>query len=209
MEQIVTCPHCGNETTHEIIHKVETSEKAFSTSDSDNFFEFDVTYYLTKCKTCFQISLFGDSEIDEIQGKLCEAGICYPRQSYFGDEVPETIKQTYNEARRIKNILPTAFAVLIRRGLEFLCIDKKAKGQTLYKQLEDLGQTGIIPRTLVEMGDTLRFLGNKGAHATNYKIGITEVQAMNDFFIAMLEYVYIAPAKLNRLRETIKLKQKE
>lgn len=206
MEQIVTCPHCGNETAHEILKIVETSEKAFSTVSPDDFFDFDITFYLTKCKTCFNISLFADTEMDEKQGKLSEATICYPRQSYFGDEVPETITKTYKEARRIKNISPTSFAVMIRRGLEFLCIDNKAKGHTLDTQLEDLGKKGIIPRTLVEMGDTLRFLGNKGAHATNYEIGMTEVQAMDDFFIAMIEYVYIAPAKLDRLKEAIKLK---
>jgi hypothetical protein len=206
MEQIVTCPHCGNETAHEIIFEVDSSEKAFSSMDSDDFIDFDVTYYLTRCKTCFRISLFWDSEIDEAQGKLSEATICYPRQNYFGDYIPDTIIKTYKEAKRIKNISPTSFAVMIRRGLEFLCIDKKAKGRTLNKQLEDLGKRGIIPQTLFEMGDTLRFLGNQGAHATNYEIGITEVQAMDDFFIAMIEYVYIAPAKLNRLKEAINLK---
>jgi predicted nucleic-acid-binding Zn-ribbon protein len=207
MEQIVTCPHCGNETTHEILYTVETSEKAYSIIDIDDMIDFDVTFYLTKCVTCKDISLFWDSEIDEIQGKLSEATICYPKHNYFGEEIPNTIVQTYNEARRIKNISPTAFAVMIRRGLEFLCQEKKAKGKNLYNQLADLGKTGIIPNTLVEMGDTLRFLGNQGAHATNYKIGKTEVQAIDDFFIAMLEYVYIGPAKLNRLKETIKLKQ--
>lgn len=206
MEQIVTCPHCGNETAHEIIFEVDSTERAFSPLNSDDYIDFCVTYYLTSCKTCLSISLFWDSEIDERHGKLSEATICYPRQSDFGNDVPESIIKTYREARRIKNISPTSFAVMIRRGLEFLCIDKKAKGRTLIKQLEDLGKTGIIPQTLFEMGDTLRFLGNKGAHATDYKIGITEIQAMDDFFIAMIEFVYIAPAKLYRLKETIKSK---
>lgn len=209
MEQIVTCPHCGNETVHEIKCKVESSEKAYTLIETDETFDFDVTYYLTKCKTCFKISLFWDSEIQEMEGKLSEAVICYPRQNYFGEEVPNSIIQTYKDAIRTKKISPTAFAVMIRRGLEFLCIDKKAKGHNLYEQLEDLSKLGIIPRTLAEMGDTLRFLGNKSAHATNYKMELPEAEAMDDFFIAMLEYVYIAPAKLSRLRETIKLKQNE
>jgi ribosomal protein S27E len=209
MEQIVSCPHCGNETTHEILKQVNASEKMYSTLKPDNWFEINVTFYLTRCKTCRNISLFADSEIDEKQGKLSEASIFYPKQNYFGNEVPETILKTYKEAKRIKNISPTAFAVMIRKGLEFLCIDKKAKGKTLNTQLKDLSKNGIIPQTLIEMGDTLRFLGNQGAHATNYAMGYPEVESIDDFFTAMIEYVYVAPAKLDRLKETIREKSNQ
>jgi ribosomal protein S27E len=207
MEQIVSCPHCGNETTHEILKQANTSLKMYSAAfRPDSNYEIDVTFYLTRCKTCNNISLFGDSELDERQGKLSEASIFYPKQNYFGSEVPDTILKTYKEAQRIKNISPMAFAVMIRRGLEFLCMDKKAKGNILSTQLKDLSKNGIIPQTLIEMGDTLRFLGNQGAHATNYNIENEEVESIDDFFTAMIEYVYVAPAKLERLKETIKEK---
>lgn len=183
MEQIVTCPHCGNETTHEIISEVESSERAYSTLNDDEFIDLDVKYYLTRCKTCFCISLFWDSEVDEHQGRLEEATICYPKQKYFGDEVPESIIKTYEEAKRIKHISPTSFAVMIRRGLEFLCLDKRATGRTLNKQLENLSKTGVIPQTLFEMVDTIRFLGNQGAHATVYKIGTTEYKQWTIFLL--------------------------
>jgi hypothetical protein len=209
MEQIVSCPHCGNETTHEILKQANASEKMYSTFKPDDWFEIDITFYLTRCKTCRNISLFADSEVDERQGRLSEASIFYPKQNYFGNEVPETILKTYKEAKRIKNISPTAFAVMIRKGLEFLCIDKKAKGKTLSTQFKDLSKNGIIPKTLIEMGDTLRFLGNQGAHATNYDIGYPEVESIDDFFTAMIEYVYVAPAKLDRLRETIREKSNQ
>lgn len=29
MEQIVSCPHCGNETTHEILKQANASEKMY------------------------------------------------------------------------------------------------------------------------------------------------------------------------------------
>jgi hypothetical protein len=206
MEQIVFCPHCGNETTHEILKQVNASAKMYSVFKPDDWYEIDITYYLTRCKTCGDISLFGDSELDERQGKLSEASIFYPKQNYFGSEVPETILKTYKEALRIKNISPTAFAVMIRRSLEFLCMDKKAKGRTLSTQLKDISKSGVIPQTLIDMGDTLRFLGNQGAHATNYDIGFHEVESIDDFFAAMIEYVYVAPAKLERLKETIREK---
>jgi hypothetical protein len=206
MEQIIPCPHCGNETAQEILFEETITETVYSLNDPDDSYDFDVTYYLTKCITCKSISLFNDCEINDSQGNLSEANICYPEQKKLGIEIPSIVAKTYREAIRIRNISPPAFAVMIRRGLEFLCKDKKAKGKTLKDQLEDLGRSGIIPTTLAEMGDALRFLGNIAAHATNYKIDRTEVKAMDDFFLAMLEYVYIGPAKLNRLKEFIKTK---
>jgi hypothetical protein len=85
-------------------------------------------------------------------------------------------------------------------------MDKKSKGRTLSTQLKDLSINGTIPQTLIDMGDTLRFLGNQDAHATNYDIGYHEVESIDDFFTAMIEYVYVAPAKLERLKETIREK---
>lgn len=209
IEQLTTCPHCGNDTIHEILYSITTTDKAYSTNNPEDFIFFDISYYLTMCKTCLNISLFYDTEDDENQGELNDAYICYPKQKNLGNEIPESIMQNYREAIKIKNISSTAFAVMIRRGLEFLCKENSAKGQTLKKQLEDLGAKGIIPSTLAEMGNTLRFLGNIGAHATKYKIDRSEVQAMDDFFIAMLEYVYVGPAKLARLKESIKIKQSD
>jgi hypothetical protein len=208
MEQIIPCPHCGNETTQEVIFETSISETFYLSSDPDDSCDFDITYYLTKCITCNSLSLFYDAEFYDNQGNLSEATLCYPEHKKLGIEIPSTVANTYREASRIRNISSEAFAVMIRRGLEFLCQDKKAKGETLKNQLEDLGSKGIIPNTLVEMGDALRFLGNIGAHATNYKIDRTEIKVMDDFFLAMLEYVYIAPAKLTQLKESIKKKTK-
>jgi hypothetical protein len=87
-----------------------------------------------------------------------------------------------------------------------LCKDKSAVGNNLKDQIDDLAAKNIIPLTLSQMGHTLRTLGNIGAHASEYKLDITEVRAMRDFIVAMLEYVYVAPAKLENLRGSIKTK---
>jgi len=204
MDNIIICPHCGNETIQEVIYFTEAMDQGYSTISPYDIIEYTSNYYIAKCKTCKCISLFSDTEFHENQGDLREAFICYPQQKNLDDDIPEVIIQTYRRAKRIQAIESTAFAVMIRRGLEFICKDKKATGNTLKEQLEDLSKNSIIPKNLAEMGDILRFLGNIGAHATTYELDKTEVQALDDFFIAMLEYVYIAPAKIYRLRESIK-----
>lgn len=103
----------------------------------------------------------------------------------------------------MKKISPTAFAVMVRRALEYMCLDQKAAGKSLHKQLEDLAKRKIIPDTLAEMSDSLRLLGNLGAHASNFKIGREDTAIIDDFFMALLEYVYIAPEKIKSFKEKI------
>jgi len=57
------------------------------------------------------------------------------------------------------------------------------------------------------MGDTLRNLGNLGAHSSEYNFDYVEIEAMKDFIIAMLEFVYVAPAKIEELRKSIEKKK--
>lgn len=206
-ERIIQCAHCGNETVHGLLYVAKTVQQAYSAIDEEETIDYEISYYLTRCKTCKGISLFADDEFDDIQGDISKATLCYPKQKKFGDEIPELILKTYLEAKRIQQISSTAFAVMIRRSLEYLCKHQKAKGHTLKNQLDDLALKGIIPANLAAMGETLRELGNVGAHASSYKIDRTEVRAMDDFFIAMLEYVYVGPSKLQKLKESIKKKK--
>lgn len=65
---------------------------------------------------------------------------------------------------------------------------------------------GIIPAKLADMSDALRYLGNLGAHATEYHIDKSEVSSMDGFFTAMLEYVYVGSSKLDKLKKSIENK---
>ncbi len=201
--QIIECLHCGNETQHEVIFSVDSQDKAYSTSNPDETMDFQITYSLTRCSTCDNISLFVNTEFDENPNNLWEAHVCYPHEKKIDKVVPEVITKNYYEAKKVKKISKPAFAIMIRRGLEFLCKDQKAKGRSLKNKLSDLVNRGIIPSTLSEMGDTLRFLGNAGAHASDYEIDRIEIQAMDDFYLAMIEYVYVTPNRLKRIKESI------
>jgi hypothetical protein len=61
----------------------------------------------------------------------------------------------------------------------------------------------------MEMANTLRFLGNLGAHEIDFDFERQETQAMQDFLVAMLEYVYVAPGRIKSLQESIEKKTKK
>jgi hypothetical protein len=179
---------------------------AYTTGNPEDSMDIEIYYSLTKCTTCREISLFVNTEYDDDRGDLKEAILCYPHENKVAKEIPEIIAKNYAEAKKVMKISRPAFAIMIRRGLEFMCQDQQAKGKTLKAKLDNLVSSGIIPSILAEMGDTLRSLGNIGAHAADYKTDREEVEAMNDFFISMIEYVYVAPFKLSKLKESIKKK---
>ncbi len=205
-EQIIICPHCGKKTPQESKHVVE------STTDLiDKNGEFvgtaDVYTILVQCKTCKEISLCGSGEWDDNPENLEEATLLYPQMKKLTEGIPEIIRKNYLEAKSIEKISPPAFVVLIRKALEYMCNNKGAKGKTLKEKLDHLAKEGIIPSTLSRMANALRFLGNIGAHAIDFEIGLDEIKIVDDFFVAIIEYVYIAPEKIEKLRERL-LKKK-
>ena len=202
-QQIFECPHCGNKTQYEILHKVDAIEESYSVEDPEDVMDFEVFYSLIRCSTCKKISMFLNTEYDDCSVNLSEASLCYPHEREIDKNVPEIIVRNYNEAKKVKRISRPAFAVMIRRGLEFLCVEQNAKGKNLKDKITNLVSMGIIPVTLAEMAETLRFLGNAGAHDCDYEIDKMEVQAMDDFYLAMIEYVYVAPSKLKKIKESI------
>ena len=202
-EQILVCPHCGNKASQEI--KCTALGKEEIELDPGNVTDAEIYTYFVQCKTCLETSIYTDWEYGTNPGNLAHATLLYPSvKKLMG--IPKAIQDSYAEAKRIQKISPIAFAVLIRKVLEYLCKDQNASGASLKQQLEDLADINIIPATLVRMTNALRYLGNLGAHSSEIKIGAEEAQIMDDFFVAVVEYVYVAPEKLRILNEKLKNK---
>jgi len=53
------------------------------------------------------------------------------------------------------------------------------------------------------MTAVLRVLGNVGAHSDSQKITVPMTWGMDDFFRAIIEYVYIAPSRLAEFKKRI------
>jgi len=113
-------------------------------------------------------------------------------------------KMAYEEAKKVKEVSPLAFSLLIRRALEQLCNDKNATGDNLKAKIKDLGTKKVIPEKLSDMADIIRDIGNTGAHAYKFDLNKYDMDVLDDFFIAVVEYVYLAPAKISKIRERLK-----
>ncbi|MFC2043195.1 DUF4145 domain-containing protein [Chloroflexota bacterium] len=200
--QILLCSHCFNVTPHQLIVDGLVS-KLFDEIEHDNGKTQKIIepfyYALLKCGTCGDYSLLGDFE-HLLPKSISGYPVLYPTSDTLDPSVPEKICKVYAEASRIRLKAPNAYAGQIRRALEFLCKNQNATGRILYEQLNSLVEKGTIPPTLGEMTTLIRMLGNIGVHAAEDEVSIWDAQLIDEFFRSIIEYVYIAPSKISRLK---------
>jgi hypothetical protein len=151
---------------------------------------------LSLCSTCESINLSVEDDGGEIT-------LLFPKPPAELEGLPEEIARAYKAARAVRLIDANAFAVLLGRVMELICIDRNAKGKTLYEQLKDLAGRGEIPGPLADMADQLRNLRNIGAHASLGELSKSEVPILDDLCGAILEYVYAAPNRVARVAKRI------
>jgi|SRR5579872_3224247 len=196
--RILICPHCGNQTPHTLIFEHEYSSVYYNKDGSPSHGPDPPSLYsLFECATCHDVSLYDGIEP---AGFDC-ASLVYPQGGRLHESVPNSVASNFEEAKRIQNISPNGFAVLVRRSLEAMCDDRGVPAGTLAKRLAVLAGKGEIPPVLAEMTSVLRSIGNSGAHNTTQKLTVPMTWAMDEFFRALVEYVYVGPFRLQQFRK--------
>ena len=207
MKKIAFCPHCGNKTTQLLLY-THDFEEIITAFDEENGIDHEgslpVQCYLTVCETCKNPLLYGKYHSSTEEEDFQKSGLLWPKQKKLSGKVPQKIREYYEEAIRIKRIAPSSFAGQIRKCLEALCDARKIKKGKLVKRLTELSEKGEIPKHFIEMADILRFFGNIGVHPSETNIRSLPVNTIDDFFIAIIEYVYGFPSKIDEIKKIYK-----
>lgn len=148
---------------------------------------------LCVCSTCSEPLLYNGIERAEFG---TWPNLAFPLTGELHDAVPKLIRDIFQEAFGIKANAPRGYAILIRSAIEGICDDKGIPTGNLQKRLQKLAAGGFVPPTLATMTDVLRILGNSAAHAAVQNVTIPMTWAIDEFFRAIVEYVYVGPAKL-------------
>lgn len=204
IRRVAFCPHCGNRAPQRHILTQNYLGEGYSMDGDLAGTNFPCACYVAVCETCNQVLLY-HAIIDVVEDKDFHlADLIWPDPGVLHRAVPKAVVDCYSEAARIKNLAPNAFAVQIRRALEAICDDRGIKKGALQRRLGELASRGEIPPVLAEMTDVLRLLGNIGAHAADQSVKPGHVWAIDGFFRAVVEYVYVAPSKLKEFRDGLK-----
>ncbi len=121
------------------------------------------------------------------------------------ENIPERVLNAFEEAIKChSSSCFIAAAIMIRKTLEEICIERGATGKNLLKKLEDLGNKILIPQELLTGMNELRLLGNDAAHIeaqTFAEIGKEEIEVSLEFAKEILKAVYQYENLLARLRD--------
>jgi len=203
------CSHCGNVSFKDLLCQDETEK-------NDRLF---VEHQLYRCTICNNVILKETTRRlpDDYHGskqprfhsaalETIEVKQLWPAPLSLPVEVPDRVREIYEEARLVKRS-PSSFVVQIGRALEAMAKDKNAHGRTLNDKLNWLVSQGLLPQVLGQMGHINRIFRNWGAHDTETDVETEDVEMVDEFFRAIVEYLYVAPAKVDRIQKLISQRQ--
>jgi hypothetical protein len=215
-KKVMRCGHCGKETRFEV-RAEGTRGGIISVDDLMKHSEYDgetvTTWLVLECNLCHEPTLLEEAvmyEIDtyvEIPGVIkqriipskASESILYPRKTPLAG-LPEEIAMRYLKALKVQDVEPSVFAVMIGRTLEAVCNHEQVPGRNLKEQIDNLVQNDRIPKPLSEMAHQLRQIRNLGAHDAEDEVTKEDVPIIRDFIDALLESLYIVPAKIAKVK---------
>jgi len=182
------CPHCGNEATFDPIGL--------------NDINVDGTHVVGQ-RRCPNPECKGHIFVVTEAGKIVTA---YPpiRIDFDKENIPENVLSSFEEAIAChSSSCFIASAIMVRRTLEEVCVDKEAKGKNLKERIKALESKIVVPKELLEAMDELRLLGNDAAHIeaqTFGKISEEELEIAIEFTKELLKALYQYTSLLGKLR---------
>lgn len=198
------CPHCGHQGT--FIQVLPQDLYTWYRNQGSNSEIPDIYLGIRKCpneKCQGHLFFISDNKRNLLMTSPSET-IPFDKEN-----IPEKVLNAFEEAIKChSNSCFIASAIMIRKTLEEICIERGAIGMNLFKKLQDLGGKILIPHELLNGMNELRLLGNDAAHIeaqTFSEIGKEEIEVSLEFAKEILKAVYQYDNLLQRLK---KLKDK-
>lgn len=157
---------------------------------------------LGRCISCLQPHVF--LQFDDVLKEDWEPVIqAFPvPQAGLSHEVPQSMREIYDEAQRCMSARAYTGAVLLaRRLVEAIANDQEGKGPTLHHKLEDLRERGVLDRRLYQWSSLVREIGNEGAHQTSQAVPREDATEVLAFAEALADYLYAYRRRYERFQE--------
>jgi endogenous inhibitor of DNA gyrase (YacG/DUF329 family) len=114
-------------------------------------------------------------------------------------DMPQDVKQDYEEAARISSISPRGAAALLRLALQKLCVHLGGSGKNLNDDIGLLVKRGLSP-VIQQSLDVVRVVGNNAVHPG--QIDTDNPEVVSSLFIlinVIVESMIAVPAKIREL----------
>ena len=145
-----TCPHCN--TISQMFFEQHAFQSDFFSTKSGGLKSNNVLY-IAKCQCCGKKVIWIDDEYiyPDIIAEEANA------------DMPDSVKQLYDEASLIYNKSPRAACALLRLAIDRLCNELGETDRDINKNIGALVRKGL-PQTIQQALDVVRVVGNKAVH---------------------------------------------
>ncbi len=154
-----TCPHCGAFAGMEkysvyLVYMVDRYVLMPEQNLEEEIMKLNNKFDVITCRACGKVQFW----LGEKMIYPASSGIEEPNE-----DMPEEVKNLYNEARSVFEFSPKAGAALLRLGLQNLCKYLGGKGENINKDIGWLVKQGL-PIEIQKAMDSIRVIGNNGVH---------------------------------------------
>jgi len=189
------CPHCG------VLSEQTWSNRGVTcgyTQKQPNGNNVPSSYPLentsvAKCTNCNLFSLWHNEKmVYPLTGNVEMAN----------PDLPEDIKNDYNEAKDIVNISPRGSAALLRLAIQKLCMHLGEKGKNINDDIASLVKKGL-PQTMQQALDSVRVIGNNAVHPGKIDLNdkVDVAYALFGFVNVICEVLISQPKKIQEFYE--------
>lgn len=201
-----TCPHCnaiaGMEKSG---YSMIFGKELCTLIEINNFNEYDAervqahqhmyNITLVTCRACMGYHIWRGNSI------------IFPDVSVLpapADDMPEKVKEIYNEAKGIFSKSPRASAALLRLGLQILCSELGGKGKDINEDIKCLVEKGLPDRVQKAL-DSIRVIGNNAVHPGTIDINDNPEVAKTLFKIIniIVEKMITEPKQIDEIYDLI------
>ncbi len=127
------------------------------------------------------------------------------------EDMPEEVKEIYDEARNITVLSPSAAAALLRLALQKLVVKLECKGENLNEDIGKLIKGKKLPENIGKALDSLRIIGNYAVHPGEIELkdDIETASKLFGFLNLIVDYTITHPKELDEFFEKIPEEKKE
>lgn len=156
------------------------------------------TWSAVSCPRCAGVVLLETNDPNNTPPKV---EMTIPEDERAGSQVghlPEDVARFYADAQRVLDAnVPDAVAVQLRKTLEAAAAHFEIDSGPLVARIEKLIEEGLITKQFGEVLDSVRKLGNIGAHASDVTVDEESAKRALRFTTQVLRNLFEIPAELN------------
>lgn len=184
------CPHCGA-----FAHQQWSKVAGHAGWDGSGGYSWLGSIHASVCERCGNFALWRGEQL------------FYP-PSYVtpipSDDMPENVKDDYEEARSIFNQSPRGAAALLRLAIQKLMKELGETGKDLNNDIGNLVKKGLSER-IQQALDVVRVIGNNAVHPGEINIDDNPDTALNLFKLINLivEHMITQPKEVSELFESL------